>query len=173
MKVLFDGREADITFEDEKTLGDVLKAVECWAESGGMSIYALRLDGEQIDAPGLEEVFPRSIDSVSTLDIHFDRLLRPELNLEELAQRLEDLPLDIQLGNDAEAAQTISRFSAAAEQLIRLFQAKGETETLDDFTGVLKQLLDASAEGDMVLLGDLAEYEIAPRIRSFIAKVEG
>lgn len=38
---------------------------------------------------------------------------------------------------------------------------------LDEFSGALKQMLAAYEQKDAVLVGDLAEYEMAPRLRGF------
>jgi hypothetical protein len=94
------------------------------------------------------------------------------------AGRLEDLPLDIQTGKDGRAAETVQLFSTAAGKLLRLLgllKLEGyspETLTVDgvpifkyveEFESVLKDLAAAYEAKDAVLVGDLAEYELAPR----------
>jgi hypothetical protein len=102
--------------------------------------------------------------------------------VEEIARRLEDLPLDIQTGKDGRAAETVQIFSHITEKLFRIFSLlKLEgfiTDTLiidtvpfnifiQDFGAALKELLAAYEAKDAVLVGDLAEYELAPRLRTF------
>jgi hypothetical protein len=104
--------------------------------------------------------------------------------IEGIAQRLEDLPLDIQTGKDSRAAETVQIFSTITEKLFRLFSLlrfRGivtETGTIndlpfhefiDEFSAALRELLAAYEVKDAVLVGDLAEYELAPRLRSFYA----
>jgi hypothetical protein len=98
-----------------------------------------------------------------------------------LIQRLEDLPLDIQTGKDGRAAETVSLFSTIAEKLFRLLlqlKSQGETENLpaqdflEEFGTALKELLAAYEAKDSVLIGDLAEYELAPRLGSFYASLK-
>jgi hypothetical protein len=99
-----------------------------------------------------------------------------------VAGRLEDLPLDIQTGKDSRAAETAALFSATAEKLFRLYRIlkiRGgdfsgielnsvPLETfLEEFDGAVKEMLAAYQSRDLVLVGDLAEYELAPRLRSF------
>jgi hypothetical protein len=120
----------------------------------------------------------------------------PELNslgglVEGTAKRLEDLPLDIQTGKDGRAAETVQLFSNIAEKLFRIFSLlKLEgiiTDTLvidtvpggvplstfiDDFSAALKELLAAYEVKDAVLVGDLAEYELAPRLRAFYSAIK-
>jgi len=101
--------------------------------------------------------------------------LRPLL--EETCARLTDLPLDIQTGKDAKAAQTIQIFSGITEKIFRVYKQleiqgyipktaaeKNLTQQINDFNGTVKELLQAYEKNDTVLIGDLAEYEIAPRL---------
>ncbi|MDR3160699.1 MAG: hypothetical protein LBU28_03695 [Spirochaetaceae bacterium] len=96
-----------------------------------------------------------------------------------IARRLEDLPLDIQTGKDARAAETVSLFSALTEKIFRLiclFRERGllseppasegpsADEPAEAFTLALRELLAAYEAKDAVLVGDLAEYELAPRL---------
>jgi hypothetical protein len=98
--------------------------------------------------------------------------------LEEICARLTDLPLDIQTGKDMRAAQTIQIFSGIGEKILRIVRQldiqgylpetandeKPYIQTTEEFGNVLKDLLDAYERHDTVLVGDLAEYEIAPKL---------
>ncbi|MDR2500067.1 MAG: hypothetical protein LBD37_03165 [Treponema sp.] len=101
--------------------------------------------------------------------------------------RLEELPLDIQTGKDKRAAETVSLFSGITEKIFRLFvllQSKMEGidalvidsipvyTFLEEFCAALKELLAAYESKDVVLVGDLAEYELAPRLRTFYAAIK-
>jgi hypothetical protein len=105
--------------------------------------------------------------------------------IEETARRLLDLPLDIQTGKDARAAETISIFSALAEKLYRLIflfrhfgtdidsiavpsmEGSGTVSLKDyisEFSAALRELTAAYENKDTVFVGDLAEYELSPRL---------
>jgi hypothetical protein len=109
--------------------------------------------------------------------------LEEAVNMEKavagIARRLEDLPLDIQTGKDARAAETVSLFSALTEKLFRLLpllrerglltedpasEGPSADELAEEFTLALRELLTAYEAKDAVLVGDLAEYELAPRL---------
>jgi hypothetical protein len=107
-----------------------------------------------------------------------------ETLVDEAARRMEDLPLDIQTGKDRRAAETMSLFSTAAEKLIRLavsLRARGEPVPdldgapdqtfMDDLNAALRELVAAYETKDAVLVGDIAEYELAPRLRSLYEAV--
>jgi len=105
--------------------------------------------------------------------------LEPILN--EICIRLTDLPLDIQTGKDARAAQTIQLFSAVTEKIFRIIKQlntqgylspdipqtdnKSLTELMSYFSNILKELLEAYEKNDSVLVGDLTEYEASPKIK--------
>jgi len=93
--------------------------------------------------------------------------------VDDTCTRLADVSLDIQTGKDAKAAQTIQLFSGVAVKILRIFgqlDFQGYIETsvtqlINDFSNNIKELLDAYEKLDTVLLGDLAEYETAPKMR--------
>jgi len=99
--------------------------------------------------------------------------------VDEICGRLEELSLDIQTGKDARAAETIRAFSGVAEKVFRVFNMLkhagfpvGEitvenasiTTFITEFGTALRELLAAYEQHDTVLVGDLAEYEMAPRL---------
>jgi hypothetical protein len=107
--------------------------------------------------------------------------------LEPTAARLEELPLDLQTGKDTSAATTLVDFTSRATKLFRLvplLRSRGiildETFVddnafrpyIEELGTALKELISAYEGGDAVLVGDLAEYELAPRLRSLAAALE-
>ncbi|MDR2658443.1 MAG: hypothetical protein LBC27_00425 [Spirochaetaceae bacterium] len=104
-----------------------------------------------------------------------------ESDLDEEVGRLQDLQLDLQTGNDKRAAQTVEKFSDITQKIIRLFpllkyaMIKKTDKVLilfDEFKPALEEFLTAYENEDMVLSGDLAEYEIAPRIKEIYAALK-
>jgi hypothetical protein len=100
----------------------------------------------------------------------------------ETCARLIDLPLDIQTGKDGRTAQTIQIFAALAEKIIRVFgllAAQGFLaeepplkELIFQFGETVGELLTAYEKYDTVLVGDLTEYEMAPRLQELYAAIE-
>jgi len=102
--------------------------------------------------------------------------------VKNITERMEELPLDMQTGKDQRAAETIQLFSGIGEKLFRIFyMLKKEGLSLDsfivddfpvrtfieEFNAVLSELSAAYENRDTVLVGDLSEYELAPRLLKF------
>jgi len=107
-----------------------------------------------------------------------------ESALNETCERLINLPLDIQTGKDAQAADTIQLFSGISEKILRLVRQlniQGFLPQIDDekpiiklikeFGDVVKELLEAYEKHDTVLIGDLAEYETSPKLKELFAVI--
>jgi hypothetical protein len=170
---------------------------ESWKNSAAASF----LSGELPDIGGiLDELFktggtgggPSPQAAASLIDERIREIGDPEgefTRVESLvssvSERLEDLPIDIQTGKDGRAAETVSLFSTVAEKLFRLFfvfQSRGTLiDTvgsvpiqvfIEEFGAAVQELLTAYSGKDAVLIGDLAEYELAPRLRSFYAALK-
>jgi hypothetical protein len=107
--------------------------------------------------------------------------------VEETARRLEDLPLDMQTGKDGRAAETVGVFSGLAEKVLRVFgilEAEGfgvsglliegvsVYTVIGEFGTALKEMLAAYESKDLVLVGDIAEYELAPRLRNIFGALK-
>ena len=263
MNISINGKAADITIENEKTVGDILSGLEKWLDGSGNRLSGLVIDGVMIGAASVGECFSLEISGVTEMDIlvsswpelaaqalmelgkvstiikdavfssrgeiisawdqspaasflqteipdmlnyakqafagsisaselgllteeRLRELENPKaetLAMKELINsiisRMTDLPLDMQTGKDGRAAETIQIFSGTAEKLFRLlgiltykglsaedFTVDGMTVKSfnDSFGSTLNELLSAYNSQDTVLIGDLCEYELAPRI---------
>ena len=105
-----------------------------------------------------------------------------EALVKNICQRMEELPLDMQTGKDQHAAETIQLFSAIGEKLFRiLLILKSEGLSMEsffmdnmpvhgfmeEFNRALDEISEAYRNQDTVLAGDIAEYELAPRLFRF------
>ncbi|MDR0663616.1 MAG: hypothetical protein LBF80_06015 [Spirochaetaceae bacterium] len=278
MIIIIDGNVADISFENEKTLSDVLAGLDRWARDSGFCLTRVSAGGTDVDDS--DALFDREIKDIPTLTVEttpfpvfyrealellsdtlrswtesaptgqaaieeawrktpaasflaeYDNYLSNVLHcgfsgdsvklamvmvrerieeagdpaavflamedrLNEEAERLLDLPLDLQTGCDKRAAETIERFSDFTGKILRLFMllkcviiekpdggdmvlrdmvlrdmVLKDMVLIDEFNSALREFLSAYENKDMVLSGDLAEYEIAPRIKSIYAMIK-
>lgn len=107
---------------------------------------------------------------------------------ESRAEELADIPVLLQTGKEDQAMKTVLYFIEVFNKVIRIIpelgQAGVDTEALKigeqglgefygAFNGILRELTEAFEHKDAVLIGDLAEYEVLPRMRSFFAAMEG
>jgi len=113
-----------------------------------------------------------------------DELKKIEPVLNEICDRLIELPLDIQTGKDARAAQTIQLFSAITEKIFRIVRQldtqnyldktekiKPLTQLITEFGNILKDLLEAYEKNDSVLVGDITEYEASVKIKELYTTI--
>lgn len=107
--------------------------------------------------------------------------------IEELAKSIEpinEIPVLLQTGKDREAMRTVIQFTELSQKLIRLFpilkvsegfdmqQKLSSGDSLEEFYEDLKTILlevnEAFIAKDSVLIGDLLEYEVSPRLENLV-----
>jgi len=264
MDIFINGKQAEITLENESTFGDVIAGIEKWISPSGNRIQKISINNKEILADALEEEFGINIENIGKLDISIsawrelaaealgdlyetittygnasfeergeissswknsfaarflfsdipeiyeiacrtmmgeglpvqtlriiiEERLREisdpgqeidnsEAQVKAIAARMEELPLDMQTGKDQRAAETVQLFSQMGEKLFRIFliqKTEGlslETLTIDnlpakvfieEFNNILDELSSAYKTHDTILIGDIAEYELAPRL---------
>ncbi|MFP4509460.1 MAG: hypothetical protein ACLFNQ_04960 [Spirochaetaceae bacterium] len=87
----------------------------------------------------------------------------------QLAQ-LSDIAVMLQQGRDAEAMKHLLAFTELVEKLIRLGAwSSSDGDELNTYFGELIQAFEAQ---DTVLIGDLVEYEILPRVETLLDSFE-
>lgn len=113
-------------------------------------------------------------------------------DLRRSIEQLSDVSIMLQTGRDQEAMEAIVRFAELSGKIIRLYPLLRRVGGLDfnsvvvegvsfpefyaDFNTILGELIDAFTAEDSVLIGDLLEYEIAPRLeklRTYIDLLTG
>ncbi len=121
-----------------------------------------------------KQVF-RKIPALRTIDV-------TNRSIEEIGE----VAVLLQTGKDRQAMETIIRFSELFQCLVRIFSslkltAKNHSriggKSFDTFFTelnlMLEELLEAFNHQDSVLIGDLLEYEIAPRLEELKDFTEG
>jgi len=121
-----------------------------------------------------------------------EELRDPRRAVRELADALascreeaEGVPILLQTGRDREAMETIVRFSEVSQRLARVLHSLAEregrlpsvgtrslAEYYNELNGFLEELVTAFTAQDSVLIGDLMEYEVAPRLEELRASLE-
>ena len=181
------GQQVEVQLEDEQTVGDVLKSFESTCEENDAAVIGIAVDSKQITAELFDEEaakplgsntkFEFSIVTKNDIKASFEKL---SALFNELAAQMEGVPVALQSGKNAEVSESIKRLADSIEQfchvatLASLFPDTFSTGSLNgisfkdffaEFSPILKDFEDALQNNDTVMLGDLSEYEICPRLK--------
>ena len=101
---------------------------------------------------------------------------------------INDISVLLQSGKDREALSRIIKFSELSQKTLRLYPILKMSGIYDintiviedtpisdyyiDLNGILNELIEAFSANDSVLIGDLLEYEVSPRLKSLINVLE-
>ena len=195
MEIYINENKADITLDTEKILNDVLTGIENEITNSGAKIISINVDGENLNSKNFDDFAQKNIDEVNELRI--SSVYREEINLsfknikaaiEGIEENLSNISINLQTGKDTQVNKTIVDFAdifAAFCQTVTIFSAfpdefnatkiedKSILDFLTEFSPLLNDFMDAFEQKDTVMLGDLSEYEILPRlsqIKEFCSK---
>ena len=193
MEIHINGEKIDARIEDEKTVGDILKAFEIDCQKQDAAVVGILIDGKKITAENFDEEAKHELSGNEKFE--FDVVTKNSLKEEfkglsivfrELSKKMENVPLALQTGKDNEANGDIKILANAVEDfchtatfaslfeefsLIRV-EEKPLSEFFADFSPIPEDFEEALKTGDTVGIGDLAEYEICPRLKSLADALE-
>ena len=181
------GQKVDVQIEDEQTVGDVLRSFEATCEENEAAVIGITVDGKAVTAElfddeskkplGKDTKFEFSIVTKNEIKASFEKL--SEL-FDALSAQMEEVPVALQSGKNIEVSNSIAKLADSIDQfchiatLASLFPETFNPETLkgldfkvffEDFSPILKDYEEALHNNDTVMLGDLSEYEICPRLK--------
>ncbi|MBQ6780389.1 MAG: hypothetical protein IJP62_04070 [Treponema sp.] len=194
MELFVNGNKLDITLENEKTVGDVLRSFEEECAKNNATTVSIMLNGTNIDADSFDTAAqtPLAADTKLELSVISESDVQTSLEYEakiarQIAADLEQIPVQLQSGKDKDASVIISRLAdlvdsfcqttslaALFPELFAKLSVGGSSinSFFEEFSGILSDFKQALEEKDSVLIGDLAEYEISPRLISLAESVE-
>ena len=198
MNIRINGAPLDFALEGEKTAGEIMAQLEALCESSGMTITAVKAGGREIPEDELDGFFASDIESIGDLEI--DAISGKEIlelagriatDFARLSADLEDIPLLLQTGRGRNAMDTIALLSEKMEYLRRLLpllalagvpeealkiEGMNPGEYLASVFSYMKETAAAIEQEDTVTIGDISEYEIAPRLQAigdFLSAIAG
>lgn len=182
------GDKVEVQLENEKTVGDVLHSFELTCEENNAAVIGITVDGKAITAESFDEESQKELGkdtkfefSVVTIQSIKDAFAQLSILFDSLSERMESVPLDLQAGKNSDVSQSIKELADSIDQfchvaaLASLFPQTFKNTTIDnmnfkdffsDFSPILLDFEQALQNNDTVLIGDLSEYEICPRLRS-------
>ncbi|MCR5218780.1 hypothetical protein [Treponema sp.] len=194
MKLIINGQNADVTLEDEKTAGQVLKAFEEEAVKNNAATIGIKINGKRILADDFDQACQIELaeDTLIELEVISESEIRNSFIscvslFEKLTEDLSNVSIYLQGGKDKEAHAIIANLADAVDSFCRtatfsaLFpetytaiKVDGQDmgEFFKEFTPLLADFKEALENNDTVTTGDIAEYEISPRLRKLSQSVK-
>lgn len=193
MEFYINDEKIDVSLEGEKTIGDVLKSFEMTCQQNEAEVIGIEIDGKKITADIFDEEAKKELSgsekfcfSVITKAAVFESFKKLAELFRDLSARMESVPLDLQTGRDKEAHLAIKSLADSIEDfchvatLASLFEDFTEIQInglefskfFADFQPILKDFEEALKNNDTVTVGDLAEYEICPRLNAIAETLE-
>jgi hypothetical protein len=186
MQFFINDEEIDVTLENEKNAGDILRGFEAELEESGATIINIELNGNTIPAEEIDSLSLIPINEVEILKLTVlaqSDIMRSfkeiSTTFREFAPKLEDIPVLLQTGKDNQVHALVKKFADTFDSFCRtvtlssLFPEEFCSMTiagqdissfLAEFSPILADFETALTDHDTVLIGDLAEYEIMPRL---------
>lgn len=189
MEFYINNEKADMTLEDEKTLGEVLSSFKNFLDKNKMVMSGISVDGKSINRSELIEEGKKSLSNmheikfeVLPVELIFSELKNAIETLDTFEKSFESIPLLLQSGKKKEALTVVVNFSNNIQYFLNAYAHVSliddlSTVTVDgepvneffiSFNGILSDFASAMESEDIVGVQDLAEYEIAPRMKSVV-----
>jgi len=188
MQITINKQKTDIELENEKTLGDVLRAFQKSFEENDAALIGLGIDDLILHPNDLAAFMEKPLSEISELNLETillsdiqEALATFTLPLETLSNQFLDIGVLYQANKDTEVSKIITEFAdffsslSKTISLLSLFpnyfnKTKINDEMildyLNNFSSILIEFENALANNDKVLVADLAEYEIAPSLET-------
>lgn len=182
------GEQFDAKLENEKTIGDVLNSFEITCEENKAAVIGITVNDKIITADIFDDEAKKEIPedckfefSVVTEQSIQDSFIKLSSLFNILSEKMEQIPVDLQSGKNKEVSESIKNLADSIDQfchvaaLASLFPETFTNTTIDnmnfkdffaEFSPILLDFEQALQNNDTVLIGDLSEYEICPRLKS-------
>lgn len=189
MNFYINNEKADITLENEKTLGEVFDSFKNFLNKNKMVMTGVSVDGKYINIRKLTDETKKSLAGIH--EIRFEvlsiKLIFIELKnavemLDTFEKSFESIPSLLQSGKKKEALALVVKFSNIVQYFLDSYAKASFVDDLStiningepvneffiSFNEILSDFAGAMESEDVVGVQDLAEYEIAPRLRSVV-----
>lgn len=189
MIIKINGEELSYTLENEKTLGEVLGSIEAACCREHETIVQVAVDGKALTSHELDRLFTQPVDTDITIELSTlsgaeirNYMQRLTQELLKYADDFEQIPVAMQTGKDTHVLNILGTFSEKLNELYRSLllsdvtelpidiQIEGKSihEYQKEITALLQEIVSSIEEKDIIQVGDLAEYELAPLVKTLI-----
>lgn len=189
MRINLNGEQLFYTLEKEQYLGELLGSLEAACRREHATIANIAVDGKVIEPKALDTVFMMPVDADITVDLGTlsgaeirDYMKKISQELLSTAEAFEQIPVFMQTGKDGDALSLLEIFSQKLNNLYRSLllyditelpadiqiEEKPLTEYQKEITALLQDIVTSIEEKDIIQVGDLAEYELAPLVKTLV-----
>ena len=194
MDFYVNGNKIDIQLENEKTVGDVLRAFEEECARNNATTVSIFVDSVQVRADTFDQAAQKELTENTKIELGIitkqeitDMFLQDAQTCRDVAAELEQVPVQLQSGKDRDAHLIISHLADLVDSICHtsslsaLFPetyskvsigGKKIADYFADLSAMLTEFEHALQSKDTVLVGDLAEYELSPRLIAFADAME-
>ena len=182
------GEQVEVQLEGESTIGDVLKSFEITCEENQAAVIGITVDGTTITAETFDEAAAKPLGKDTKFEFNVvtkDSIKQAFSGLStlfsQLSEKMEEVPAALQSGKNKEVSDSIKKVADSIDQLCHIaalaslfpqdfnetkIDGKQFSEFFEDFSPILLDFEQALKNNDTVLIGDLSEYEICPRLKA-------
>lgn len=188
VSIYINGEQIEATLDSEQTIGDVLNSFEQTCEKNEAAVIGISIDGKQITAESFDDEAKKPLSENTKFDftvVTKEAIKESFANLStlfaNLSEKMAQVPVEFQNGKTSTVSNSIKDLADSIDQfchvatLASLFPETFNSTTIDgqnfneffaDFSPILVDFEDALKNNDTVLIGDLSEYEICPRLEA-------
>lgn len=188
IKIYMNESPIDVKLEEEQTIGDVLKSFEQTCEENQATVIGITINNEQITADKFDEISSKPLTddlcfnfTVVSVSMIKDAFLQLSDLFITLSDKMAQVPVDLQSGKNNEVSIAIKEVADSIDELCHfaslatlfpetfkeaMIEGHSFKDFFTDFSPILLDFEQAMQNNDTVLIGDLSEYEICPRLKA-------
>ncbi len=188
ISVYMNGQPIDAQLENEKTVGEVLKSFEETCEANDAAVIGIEIDDVQVTAETFDAIAEKPLTdnikfsfTVVTINMLKESFSQLSDLFNELSEKMSQVPVELQSGKNKEVSLSIKKVADGIDELCHfsslatlfpetfkeaIIDGQSFKDFFNDFSPILLDFEQAMQNNDTVLIGDLAEYEICPRLKS-------
>ena len=173
MQISINQQPVETTLENEKELGEVIQQMMSWVANTQHYIYQIDIDGTHY-SPHQQDLWgPIKIVEVEHLNLE---TFSPS-ELGECLKLLGEVSIMMQSERGREAMQSIEDFSVLLARFLHILpqlpqEIRKKIEAhIKELNSTLTQLVEGFEAQDTVLIADIVEYEVVPRVERIMAAI--
>ncbi|MGP1575994.1 MAG: hypothetical protein ACTTH7_00630 [Treponema sp.] len=189
MTISLNGTPITYTLENEKTIGEVLGAIEAACKQENETVIAVYVDDKELTAEELEALFTQPVDNGHTIELRTVSGVQVRSYMQELVSVLteyihefEKISVYMQTNEESKVFELLQQFSQKLNEFYRCFllfditnipvdieiEGRQMQEYQKDITAFMQDIISAIEEKDIIQVGDIAEYELSPLVKTLL-----